>query len=69
VLFGFCLFDFFYSAEWRSLKNKLFAGLGFTSAIPLVHFAIGDATLEGYSFSSQLPYYAAMAVSYLYYFY
>jgi adiponectin receptor len=51
------------------LKNKLFAGLGFTSAIPLVHFAIGDATLEGYSFSSQLPYYAAMAVSYLYYFY
>ncbi|CAD8116129.1 unnamed protein product [Paramecium primaurelia] len=65
ILFSFCLFDFFYTAEWRSLKNKLFAGLGFTSAIPLIHFAIGDSCLEGYSFESQLPYYAAMAISYL----
>lgn len=45
----------------------MFACLGFTSAIPLVHFAITDTGLAGYSFQSQFPYYAAMAASYLYF--
>ncbi|CAD8171674.1 unnamed protein product [Paramecium octaurelia] len=65
VLFSLCLFDFFYKEEWRTLKSNLFAGLGVTSAIPFIHFAIDDAKLEGFSFATQCPYYVAMAIAYL----
>ena len=44
-MFGLSLCDFFHTVEWRPLKNKLYAGLGFTSGIPIFHLVFGDSIL------------------------
>lgn len=66
TVFGFTLFDFFHSLEWRSTKNLLYLALGVMSGLPMIHLVFGDEnTIHGFTFTTLLPGYVGMAAAYL----
>lgn len=64
-----CLFEWIHKPGHEKYKGLLYAGFGFTLAIPLGHMMINEFFYNNYGdpfeFSSSMPYYVLLAASYL----
>jgi len=68
IVFFVSLGDKIHSQEYRKIKSVMYGGLGVFAGLPILHLVYLSATMSdntALNFTTSLPYYMAMGISYL----